>query len=96
MALDAGDRARLQGIESRLADDDPALARRFRSWRPSADERPLLPGWSVVPRWALLVLLLAFGAWTVSPMLAVLVVVIGGARPAIARWVRARRSRRRG
>jgi hypothetical protein len=78
VALDAGDRARLREIESRLIHDDPGLARKFWSWRPSSGPRPLLPGWSVVPPWALLVFLVAACTWMVSPVLGALVVVAGG------------------
>jgi hypothetical protein len=77
VALDAGDRARLQGIESGLIQDDPMLVRRFRTWRPSSGPRPLLPGWCVVPGWALLVFLVASCTWAVSPVLGVLVVAVG-------------------
>ena len=88
MALDAGDRARLERIESGLTHDDPALVQQFRSWRPSSGQRPLLPGWSVVPGWAGLVFLVAFCTWMVSPVLGVLLVVVG----AVARlWARSAR-----
>jgi hypothetical protein len=85
VALDAGDRARLQGIESGLLKDDPALVQRFRTWGLSSGPRPLLPGWSVVPGWALLVFLVASCTWAVSPVLGVLVVAVGGIL-----WLRAR------
>lgn len=88
MALDAEDRARLQGIESGLTQDDPVLVQQFRAWRPSSGGRPLLPGWSVVPLWALLVFLVAFCTWLVSPVFGVLVVVVGGASVLRARRVR--------
>jgi hypothetical protein len=85
VALDAGDRARLQGIESGLIRDDPGLAKKFWSWTPSSGPRPLLPGWSVVPPWALLVFLVAICTWMVSPMLGVLVVIAGVGRMATLR-----------
>lgn len=78
MALDAGDRARLREIESGLIRDDPGLAKKFWTWRPSAGgPQPFLPGWSVVPPWALLVFVVAICTWMVSPMLGVLVVLAG-------------------
>ena len=88
MALDAEDLARLQRIESGLTNDDPALVRQFRSWRPSSGERPLLPGWSVVPRWVLLVFLVAFFGWVLSPGFGLLVAVIGGGSRLLARAAR--------
>ena len=88
MALDAEDRARLQRIESGLTNDDPALVRQFRSWRPSSGERPLSPGWSVVPRWVLLVFLVAFCGWVLSPGIGVLVALVAGARLLLVRAAR--------
>jgi hypothetical protein len=88
VALDAGDRARLQRIESRLAQDDPRLVARFRSWRPTEGPSSMAPGWSAAPLWALLVFLAAFGAWMADPSLGAVVVVVG----VLGRlWVRAAR-----
>ena len=78
MDLDAGDRARLQRIESGLMDDDPALVQQFRSWSPPSGRVPPGPGWSVVPLWALCVFFVALCTWAVSPVLGALVVAIGG------------------
>lgn len=78
MALDAGDRARLQRIESGLTRDDPGLAQQFRSWRPPSGGRPLVPGWSVAPEWMLLVFVVATCTWAVSPVLGVLVALVAG------------------
>ena len=75
MALNAEDQARLQRIESSLACTDPALARRFRSWRPPSGQRPTLPGWSAVPGWAMAVFLVGFTWWVLSPVVGVLVVI---------------------
>jgi hypothetical protein len=88
VALDAGDRARLRGIESGLIQDDPVLVQQFRTWRPVSGPRPLLPGWSVVPGWALLVFVVASCTWTVSPVLGALVVLVGGIARLYARGAR--------
>jgi len=89
MALDAEDLARLRRIESGLSRDDPALAQQFQAWEPSSGGRALLPGWSAVPTWVLFVFVVAFCTWMVSPVLGVLVVVLGGAG-----WLLARGKRR--
>lgn len=78
MALDAEDRARLRRIESGLNRDDPGLVQQFRAWRPSSGRRPLLPGWSPVPGWALLAFLVAAFSWIVTPGLGVLVITVVG------------------
>ena len=81
MALDADDLARLGRIESDLASADPDFARRLRSWRPSAEQRALVPGWSVLPRWVLEVFLVAFACWVLPPAVsAVVVAVVAGCR----------------
>jgi len=89
VALDASDRARLRGIESGLTQDDPVLVKKFRSWRPPSGPRPLLPGWSVAPRWMLLVFLVAACTWIVSPVLGALVIVVCGIGRLRARSARA-------
>lgn len=85
VALDAGDRARLQRIESGLKRDDPGLAQQFRSWRPSSGGGPLLPGWSAAPEWMLIVFVVASCTWAVSPVLGVLVAVVAGVGRLLAR-----------
>ena len=74
MALDADDLARLGRIESDLASADPDFARRLRSWRPSAEQRALVPGWSVLPRWVLEVFLVGFAGWVLPVPVSVVVV----------------------
>jgi hypothetical protein len=74
VALDADDLARLGRIESDLASADPDLARRLRSWRPSAGQDAALPGWSVPPRWVLEVFLVGFACWVLPPALSFIVV----------------------
>jgi DUF3040 family protein len=78
MALDAGDQARLRRIEAELSASDPALARRFRRWRPTG--RPMLvrPGWTVVPDWMLVVFVCGFATWVLGPALGGAVLVVGG------------------
>jgi hypothetical protein len=75
VALDAEDQARLSRIESDLASADPALATCFRSWRPSARQRPTPPGWSVAPGWMMGVFLVGFAGWVVPPALSIVVAV---------------------
>ena len=76
MALDADDLARLGRIESDLASADPDFARRLRSWRPSAEQRALVPGWSVLPRWVLEVFLVGFACWVLPVSVSVVVVAL--------------------
>jgi hypothetical protein len=73
VALDAEDQARLSRIESDLASADPALATRFRTWRPSAQQRPTPPGWSVAPGGMMGVFLVGFAGWVISPALGAVV-----------------------
>ncbi|MDT7580501.1 MAG: hypothetical protein QOK35_1765 [Pseudonocardiales bacterium] len=74
MALVAEDQARLRRIESDLASTDPALARRFRSWRPPAHQPVTLPGWSAMPRWVMEVFLVGCAGWMLPPALCAVVV----------------------
>ena len=76
MALDADDLARLGRIESDLASADPDFARRLRSWRPSAEQRALVPGWSLLPRWVLEVFLVGFAGWVLPVSVSVVVVAL--------------------
>jgi hypothetical protein len=76
MALDADDLARLGRIESDLASTDPDFAKRLRSWRPSAEQRASVPGWSVLPRWVLEVFLVGFACWVLPPPVSAVVVAV--------------------
>jgi Protein of unknown function (DUF3040) len=87
VALDPGDRARLTRIESELADADPDLAKRLRGWRASADPAAVQPGWSVAPPWMIVVFLVAFGSWVVTPAIGGVIAVTAGC------WVLRRRTR---
>ena len=89
VSLDAGDRARLRRIEAELAAADPALAQRFRRWKPPS------AGWTVLPAWALLVFVIGFTTWMVAPAVGVVVAVIACA-PIAQRWAKERCSRRDG
>ena len=76
MALDADDLARLERIESDLASADPDFARRVRAWRPGAEQRAPVPGWSVLPRWVLEVFLVAFACWVFPAAVSAVVVAV--------------------
>ena len=76
MALDADDLARLERIESDLASTDPDFARRVRAWRPGAEQRAPVPGWSVLPRWVLEVFLVAFACWVFPAAMSAVVVAV--------------------
>jgi Protein of unknown function (DUF3040) len=86
VALDPGDRDRLTQIEIELAETDPDLAKRFRRWKSPAGPQVDGGGWSVVPPWMLMVFLVGFTSWMVTPVLGCMVAVVAGC------WV-ARRSR---
>ena len=81
MALDADDQARLGRIESDLASADPDFARRVRAWRPAAEQRAPMPGWSALPRWTVEVFLIGFACWVLpTAVSAVVVVAVAGYR----------------
>lgn len=90
MSLDARDRARLRRIEAELEATDRVLARQFRRWRPSSGPAPAGPGWSVAPRWMLVVFLVGFTSWIAGPAVGVAVTVLTCWRPA---WRRVRHGR---
>ena len=85
MSLDEGGRARLRRIEEELAAADPALVGRFRRWESAGGPEAIGPGWSVVPAWVLLVLLVGFTTWMAAPVVGAAVAVIGCARM-LRRW----------
>ena len=95
VSLDAGDRARLRRIEAELAAADPALATRFRRWTRPSEPEPIGPGWSVVPPWMLMVLLVGFTTWMVAPAVGAAIAVLGWARIA-RRWAQDAHDRREG
>jgi hypothetical protein len=54
-------------MEAELAETDPALVERFRRWKRTGPA-PVRPGWCVAPPWTLMVFLVGFMTWMVSPV----------------------------
>ena len=73
VSLDAGDQARLRRIEAELVAADPVLAGRFRRWQPE---------FAVVPPWVLVVFLVGFTTWMVSPTVGAVIAVVAACRAA--------------
>jgi hypothetical protein len=95
VSLDAGDQARLRRIEAALEAADPALAVRFRRWRPSGEQVMPGPGWSEAPVWVAMVFLVGFTTWMVAPAVGAAIAVAGGCWAA-RRWARRQEGQRGG
>jgi hypothetical protein len=75
MTLGPRDRDRLMRMEAELADSDPALVARFRrafAWK----HAPVRPDWCVAPPWTLMVFLVGFTTWVVSPVVGTVVAAV--------------------